>query len=70
MDRTKVRKLSLHDPEQDLAYMEGTPEERILAVWELTKEAYSLSPEHDVERRLQNTIVTVRRRTSSTADFL
>lgn len=64
MDRTIVRRLSLNDPEQDLAYMEGTPEERILAVWELTKEAYSLSPEHDVERRLQRSVITIHRRKS------
>ena len=43
-------------------YVAGTPEDRILLVWPLTKEIASLSVKHDVERRLQRHITSLIRR--------
>ena len=43
-------------------YVAGTPEERILLVWPLTKEIVSLSAEHDAERRLQRHVTVLVRR--------
>jgi hypothetical protein len=43
-------------------YVAGTPEDRILLVWPLTKEIASLSIKYDVERRLQRHITRLVRR--------
>ena len=43
-------------------YVSGTPEDRILLVWPLTKEIASLSVKHDVERRLQRHVTCLVRR--------
>jgi hypothetical protein len=43
-------------------YVSGTPEDRILLVWPLTKEIASLSVKHDVERRLQRHVTRLVRR--------
>jgi len=45
-------------------YVPGTPEERILFVWPLTREIASLSEKHDVERRLQRHVTRLVRRES------
>lgn len=45
-------------------YVPGTPEERINLVWELTKEACSLSNKYDAEQRLQRHITRLIRRKS------
>ena len=42
--------------------MDASVEERIGIVWPLTKEIASLSPKHDVERRLQRHIAVLIRR--------
>jgi len=49
--QTGIRRMK--DQRNDDDYVPGTPEERISLVWPLTKESASLSPKHDVERRLQ-----------------
>jgi hypothetical protein len=43
-------------------FVAGTPEDRILFVWPLTREIASLSKTHDVERRLQRHITCLVRR--------
>jgi hypothetical protein len=43
-------------------YVAGTPEERILLVWPLTKQITSLSAAHDAERRLQRHVTVLVRR--------
>jgi hypothetical protein len=43
-------------------YVPGTIEERVLMVWPITREVTALSPQHDVERRLQRHVVRVARR--------
>jgi len=47
---------------RNVDYVSGTPEERILLVWMLTKEIASLSIKHDVERRLQRHVTCLVRR--------
>ena len=43
-------------------YVPGTPKDRILLVWPLTKEIVSLSVKHDAERRLQRHVTRLVRR--------
>jgi hypothetical protein len=53
LDRNQValhRSLAEAD---DRGYMAGTPEERILEVWELTREVWAFSRQDDAEQRLQ-----------------
>jgi hypothetical protein len=42
--------------EQDDGFMEGTPQERVSFVWELTAEVWSLKDPENVKRRLQRNI--------------
>ena len=49
---------------RNVDFVSGTPEDRILLVWPLTKEIASLSIKHDVERRLQRHITRLVRRES------
>jgi len=64
LNRQITRKLRLEDLTEDYGYVSGSPEERILMVWPLTKEASLLSPLHaaNAERRLQRHITRVIRR--------
>ena len=61
IDRNIVHKSSLIG-HQDDNYMDASIQERIGIVWPLTKEIASLSPKHDVERRLQRHIAVLVRR--------
>ena len=61
INRNIVRKSSLSN-HQDDNYMAASVQERIGIVWPLTKEIASLSPKHDVERRLQRHIAVLIRR--------
>ena len=61
INRNIVRKSSLSG-HQDDNYMAASVQERIGIVWPLTKEIASLSPKHDVERRLQRHIAVLIRR--------
>jgi len=47
---------------RNVNYVSGTPEDRILLVWPLTKEIASLSVKHNVERRLQRHVTRLIRR--------
>jgi hypothetical protein len=40
-------------------YMPGTPEERILEVWELTREVWAFSGQGDAEQRLQRDVAVL-----------
>lgn len=55
----KTGKLSEH---QDDNYVTASMEERIGLMWPLTQEAASLSPQHDVEQRLQRHIGVLTKR--------
>ena len=61
LDRQTITKSALRDHADD-NYVPGTIEERILMVWPITREVAALSPQHDVERRLQRHVVRVVRR--------
>jgi hypothetical protein len=62
MDRTYVRLCRSPAEADDGGFMQGTPEERLSQVWELTKEAWSWINTDDVERRLQRDVVVFFRR--------
>ena len=61
MNRIHTAKHRMTDHLND-DYVPGTPEERILLVWPLTREIASLSVKHDVERRLQRHVTRLDRR--------
>jgi len=61
LDRQTITKSALHNHADD-NFVPGTIEERILMVWPITREVAALSPQHDVERRLQRDVVRVVRR--------
>jgi hypothetical protein len=61
MDRKRTVIYKMTD-NQNADYVPGTPEDRILLVWPLTKEIASLSVKHDVERRLQRHVTRLIRR--------
>ncbi len=63
VDRTIAKKSTLRDHVDD-DYVEASIEERLLMVWPLTREVASLSPRHDVERRLQRDVAVLGRRGS------
>ncbi len=60
LQRKQLTKRNLQDHEDD-DFVVGSMQERLEMVWEITKEVASLSPYHDVERRLQRHIVCVTR---------
>lgn len=43
----------------DGGYMPGTAEERVLQVWELTREAWAFFRDKDAERRLQRHVAVL-----------
>lgn len=61
LDRQVVTKSALREHEEN-NYVSGSIEERILMVWPITREIAALSPDYDVERRLQRHVVRVVRR--------
>ncbi len=61
LDRQAISKSTLQGHE-DNNFVPGTVEERVLMVWPITREVAALSPQHDVERRLQRHVVRVERR--------
>jgi len=44
------------------SFVDDSPEERVLFVWDITKEIWSLQGEVDVKRRLQRDVVRVVRK--------
>jgi len=58
-EHTAIYKMS---DNRNVDYVSGTPKDRILLVWPLTKEIVSLSVKHDVERRLQRHVTRLVRR--------
>jgi hypothetical protein len=62
VDRTRV---SLHRSlaeAEDNGYMPGTPEERVLQVWELTREVWAFFRKGDAEQGLQRDVAVLVRR--------
>lgn len=61
MDRSHTALKRLTD-EPDYAFVPGTPDERIDALWRLTLEAYSLTHQLNAESRLQRHVTRLIRR--------
>ena len=64
LDRQVVTKSALRGHADD-NYVPGTEAERLAMVWPITHEIAALSPQHNVERRLQKHLVRVFRRKCS-----
>ena len=58
LQRQQLTRFKLQDRD-DNNFVAGSMRERLEMVWEITREVASLSPNHDVERRLQRHIVRV-----------
>lgn len=63
MDRSLTSLHIMSDRVND-DFVPGTPADRIMLVWTLTKEVTSLSKYHDAERRLQRHVTRLIRRES------
>jgi len=62
VNRRQIRIFKTLEEADDGGYMSGTPAERLLEVWELTREAWAFSLQSDAESRLQRDVgVLVRR---------
>jgi hypothetical protein len=57
----KLRKLKLGEPEAN-DWLATTPEQRLAAVWELTRTAYAFKGEDPGDARLRRDVVRVVRR--------
>lgn len=57
LKRTIITKKSLKDFENE--YIEGTPEERISMVWEISCDTWAFIKETHAERRLQRNVTTI-----------
>ena len=62
MDRSVIKISRLKDKRPGDDFVPGTPASRIGLLWELTKEAASLSGKYDAEQRLQRHITVIKRR--------
>ncbi len=60
LQRKLLSQHKLEDQGKD-DFVSGSMLERLEMVWEITREVASLSPNHDVERRLQRHIIRVTR---------
>ncbi len=61
LKRTIVKKIDMEN-DTDVGFVKGTPEERFLMVWELTKDAWSFVKDFDAEQRLQRNITNIIRK--------
>jgi hypothetical protein len=59
MNRRHVVLKRISDPDDD--FVQASPAERILMIWDLTSEIWSLSDPEHVQRRLQRNVVSLTR---------
>lgn len=59
LNRRRVALHRSHAEADDGGYMPGTPEERFLEVWELTREVWAFFQETDAEQRLQRDVAVL-----------
>jgi hypothetical protein len=59
LNRHRVVLYKSHAEADDGGYMPGTPEERLLEVWELTREVWAFFQEANAERRLQRDVAVL-----------
>jgi len=60
MDRSKVRVGRMADA-PEVEFVKGILAERIAMVWEITRDAWSMTGEFDAESRLRRDVVHLRR---------
>lgn len=61
LNRNIVKKLKMSEDLDD-GYVEATPGERFVMVWEITQDLWSFGGNGDAERRLQRDVTTLIRR--------
>ena len=59
MNRRHVVLKKMSDPDDD--FVQASPGERFLMIWDLTSEIWSLSDPEHVQRRLQRNVVSLTR---------
>jgi hypothetical protein len=59
LNRHEVALYRSHSEADDGGYMPGTAEERLLEVWELTREVWAFVQESYAERRLQRDVAVL-----------
>lgn len=59
LQKKKVFVKNLHDPTGDTGYVPGSKKQRLLMMWELTKEVWFLKKTKHAQRRLQRHIVNI-----------
>jgi hypothetical protein len=62
MNSVDTTRVSLHRSlaeAEDNGFMPGSPEERVLQVWELTREAWEFFRQGDAEQRLQRDVAVL-----------
>ena len=62
MDKQTVKIMQKSDQSAADDFVPGTPASRIAMVWPITEELASLSPNHNVEQRLQRDVTVLKRR--------
>lgn len=62
LDRQTVKRIDVRLAREDSGYMEGTPAERVGAVWDITRSVWAFVPNQDAERRLQRHLAVLTRR--------
>ena len=62
--KKSIKKISIQSKINDDSYVEASPAQRILMVWEITKDTWAFMGNKDVERRLQRHIAKFIRRKS------
>lgn len=59
LDRRHVCVYRSFEEAEDYGYMPGTPEERVLQVWELTRDVWAFVPGADPEQRLRRDVAVI-----------
>lgn len=62
LDRKAMKKIDIEQARQETGYMEGTPSERLAAVWDITRSTWAFVPDQDAERRLQRHLAVLTHR--------
>lgn len=61
LNRTQIARFKSHAEADDHGYMAGSAEERLSAVWEITRDVWAFFREADAERRLQRDVAVLTR---------
>lgn len=61
LHRTQIARFKSHAEADDDGYLAGSAEERLSAVWEITRDVWAFFREADAERRLQRDVAVLTR---------